>query len=678
LADTKQDSLLNDIRKASPDTGKVNRLFRFCLLLSRSNIPGDLITLADEALIISNKAGYTRGTGIANYVTAFYYYAKRNYSSALYTITLAKDQFESSGDKNSMGCCLYLKANMLYDTGNYAGAVENCIAALHAWESTGFNELTGSCCNDLALAYARMGNYSKGVEFAYKAFQAAEKNSDKKEMAQSQHLMGAMFYEFRNYENAMKNFMAAAVIYKETGDKFGFARNNNMIGEILLDEGRPAEAYQKFDQSVKIYSEPGAPAWGLPWGYSNIGSVFEKQGDSALERKEKITGINFYELALDNYQLSLKKFEEIKDPAGIAEQTIYIGKVYFKLGQFPGSKAYLLKGLKMASEAGEKKNLASAYLCLSKIDSAEGNNSDAYAHFKQYMLYKDSIFNMESSQNLSLYKTQLEVEKKDHEIALLATENKLKTTVAEKQSLQKRFAYGAIAAVILLGVFGFYRYRRYNRINSEKKILKERLSISQDLHDHVGSTLSSISVFSKVAQVHGEKGNTGQMNELLDRIRNTSGKMMTEMNDIVWAINPQNDTMEKIIQRMEAFARPLLMARNIQFHFSYDESVLPLNLGMEQRKNFYLIFKEAVNNAIKYSGGSLLEAAITYRQQQLELLVKDNGVGFNPEKEMNDIKSLSGNGLKNMKARAKEMNAELKIESLFGKGAALKLNFHVR
>jgi signal transduction histidine kinase len=181
-----------------------------------------------------------------------------------------------------------------------------------------------------------------------------------------------------------------------------------------------------------------------------------------------------------------------------------------------------------------------------------------------------------------------------------------------------------------------------------------------------------------VAQVHGEKGNTGQMNELLDRIRNTSGKMMTEMNDIVWAINPQNDTMEKIIQRMEAFARPLLMARNIQFHFSYDESVLPLNLGMEQRKNFYLIFKEAVNNAIKYSGGSLLEAAITYRQQQLELLVKDNGVGFNPEKEMNDIKSLSGNGLKNMKARAKEMNAELKIESLPGKGAALKLNFHVR
>lgn len=646
-------------------------------MLNRNNTPGDLISLADEAQSISNKTGYIRGTGIANYVAGFYHYAKRNYSSALYTITLAKKQFESCSDKNSTGRCLYLKANMLYDTGNYSGAVENCKAALHLWDSTGFSELTGPCCNDLALAYARMGNYSKGVEYAYKAFQAAEKSLDKKEMAQSQHLMGAMFYEFRNYENAMKNFTAAAVIYKETGDKFGFARNNNMIGEILLDEDRPGEACQKFEQSLKIYSEPGAPAWGLPWGYSNIGSVFEKQGDSAVRNSEKINGQKFYELALKNYLLSLQKFEEIKDPAGAAEQTIYIGKIYFKLGQFADSKAHLLNGLKMASEAGEKKNLASVYLYLSKIDSAEGDNGDAYAHFKQYVLYKDSIFNMESSQNLSLYKTQLDVEKKDHEITLLATENKLKTTLAEKQSLQKRFAYGAIAAVSLLGIFGFYRYRRYNRIKSEKKMLKERLSISQDLHDHVGSTLSSISVFSKVAQVHGEKGNTGQMNELLDRIRNTSGKMMTEMNDIVWAINPQNDTMEKIIQRMEAFARPLLMARNIQFQFSYDESILALNLGMEQRKNFYLIFKEAVNNAIKYSGGSLLEATITYGQHQLELLVKDNGVGFNPEKELNDIKSLSGNGLKNMKARAKEMNAELNIASLPGRGAALKLNFSV-
>jgi signal transduction histidine kinase len=228
--------------------------------------------------------------------------------------------------------------------------------------------------------------------------------------------------------------------------------------------------------------------------------------------------------------------------------------------------------------------------------------------------------------------------------------------------------------LILLGTgYSVFRYRKLNKQKSEQRRLKERLAISQDLHDHVGSTLSSISVFSKVAQVEGEKGNTGQMNELLDRIRNTSSKMMTEMNDIVWAINPQNDTMEKIIQRMESFAKPLLAARNMQFHFNYDEAVKSLNLEMEQRKNFYLIFKEAVNNAIKYSGANLLEVNITYQHSLLELNVKDNGVGFNMNKEMNETKSLSGNGLKNMKARAKEMNASLIIESVVEKGASIRL-----
>jgi signal transduction histidine kinase len=150
--------------------------------------------------------------------------------------------------------------------------------------------------------------------------------------------------------------------------------------------------------------------------------------------------------------------------------------------------------------------------------------------------------------------------------------------------------------------------------------------------------------------------------------------MITEMNDIVWAINPKNDTMEKIIQRMESFARPLLAARNIRFQFVYDKSVMDINLEMEQRKNFYLIFKEAVNNVIKYSAASLLDARISYQQNTLELLVKDNGIGFNPEKEMKEpTVSLSGNGLKNMQARAREMNAGLNIESVAGKGATIRL-----
>lgn len=499
---------------------------------------------------------------------------------------------------------------------------------------------------------------------------------DKKEMAQSLHLMGSLFYEFKNYENAMKNFMAASVIYKELKDDFGFAQNNNMIGEVLLEQGKSHEAYQKFYESLTIYSKPGAPAWGLPWGYSNLGSVYEEQADSFNATPEKNISKKKYNDALDNYMLSLKKFAAIKDPAGVAEQTIYIGKIYFKLGQPAVAKKYLLSGLDMAIKVGEKKNLASGYLYLSQIDSGAGNAAEAYRHYKLYVLYKDSIFNIQSSQNLSLYKTQLEFEKKDHEISLLAAENKLQTALAEKQSQRRNFAYLLSALLLATGVYIFFRYKKQSKIKAEEKMLKERLAISQDLHDNIGSTLSSIAVYSEVAKIQGEKNGQQNMHELLEKISTTSNEMVTEMNDIVWAINPRNDSMEKIIQRMESFAKPLAAARNMRFNLQYEAAVLSLPLSMDKRKNFYLIFKEAVNNSIKYSGATGIVSAISVKDNNLILKVTDDGVGFNPEKEMNVNKSsLTGNGLYNMQKRAQELHGTLDIQSGLNEGVIIALTF---
>jgi len=671
----KADSLLAMLKAAKADTTKVHRLFDLCTAITRSNMPEEMMNYALEALAFSKRQNYNWGIGAANYVIGFYQYVKRNYNEAINNLTQAQQSFESRSDKQNAGRCMYLTANILFDKGDYAGSVEKGNDALQCWQAAKFREQVGSCCNDLALAYSRMGNYSKGVEYAYKGLKASEAINDKKEMAQSLHLMGFLFYEFKNYENAFKNFTAASVIYNDIGDKLGFARNNNMLGEILLEQGHISEAYKRFDQSLKIYSEPGAPAWGIPWGYSNLGSVYEAAGDS-LNAADKINSIKKYNDALEHYQISLHKFEAINDPAGVAEQTIFIGKTYFKLGQLAAAKKYLLEGLNMAVKVGEKKNLATSYLYLSMIDSAAGNPASAYKYYKSYVLYKDSIFNMQSSQNLSLYKTQLEFEKKDHEINLLAAENKLQTALAEKQSQRRNFAYLLSVMLLATGVYVFLRYKKQSKIKAEEKMLKERLAISQDLHDNIGSTLSSIAVYSEVAKIQGEKAGQQNMHELLEKISTTSNEMVTEMNDIVWAINPRNDSMGKIIQRMESFAKPLAAARNIQFDLQYDDAVVSQTLTMDKRKNFYLIFKEAVNNAIKYSGAKLIHAKITVQGNALLLKVTDDGVGFNPELEMNsDKSSLSGNGLHNMQKRAKEMDGSLNIQSRLNEGTIIALTF---
>jgi len=231
--------------------------------------------------------------------------------------------------------------------------------------------------------------------------------------------------------------------------------------------------------------------------------------------------------------------------------------------------------------------------------------------------------------------------------------------------------YFLCTAVLLAALYLVYRYR----VNELLKRQAIRNKIAQDLHDNLGSTLSSISVYSQVARIHGEKNEKENLDVLLDKIGHTSNEMITEMNDIVWAINPRNDSMEKIVQRMESFAKPLAAARNIRFDMQYSQDVLKVHMDMDKRKNFYLIFKEALNNAIKYAGAQHITAAIATSGNQLQLVVTDDGVGFNPEMEKAGNKlSLSGNGLVNMQKRAEEIKGTLQIRSKAGQGTSVQLD----
>lgn len=228
--------------------------------------------------------------------------------------------------------------------------------------------------------------------------------------------------------------------------------------------------------------------------------------------------------------------------------------------------------------------------------------------------------------------------------------------------------------VVAAGSYIFYRYR----INELLKRQAIRNKIAQDLHDSVGSTLSSISVYSQVAKIQQAKGNYKELDDVVQKISTTSTDMISEMNDIVWSINPRNDSMEKILQRMESFAKPLLQIKNIAFTFNYEPALLHVNLSMEQRKNFYLVFKESVTNVLKYSGASNLQVDIKLSHHKVNFTAKDDGAGFDTaQMKALAAKSLSGNGLVNMKRRAKEMKGECFIASEPGKGTTVQLLFPV-
>ena len=118
---------------------------------------------------------------------------------------------------------------------------------------------------------------------------------------------------------------------------------------------------------------------------------------------------------------------------------------------------------------------------------------------------------------------------------------------------------------------------------------------------------------------------------------------------------------------MRSFAYNLLKARQIEFSFEAEENLNAIQLPMQVRKNFYLIFKEAINNLLKYAQATTVLISLYEKNKTIVLSIQDNGVGFADHPEA------QGNGLMNMKRRAKEINAALKIESARGEGTRIEL-----
>ncbi len=204
------------------------------------------------------------------------------------------------------------------------------------------------------------------------------------------------------------------------------------------------------------------------------------------------------------------------------------------------------------------------------------------------------------------------------------------------------------------------------------KVVRVRERIARDLHDEIGSTLSSVSLFSSVAQKKA-KGKAPEASELLGRITDSTTQVLEAMNDIVWAVNADNDDMASVIKRMHAFAVSVTEAKGCKLYLHADEELKSWRLEMTQRKNLYLIFKEAVNNAVKYSDCANLRIELLRDRSAIVLRVVDDGRGF--ELHANNGSANGGNGLGNMRNRAAEIPGTLTITSAPAKGTGVELRF---
>jgi ligand-binding sensor domain-containing protein/signal transduction histidine kinase len=227
----------------------------------------------------------------------------------------------------------------------------------------------------------------------------------------------------------------------------------------------------------------------------------------------------------------------------------------------------------------------------------------------------------------------------------------------------QRWWFLTLTAAALLGV-GYW----IHLLVLERKLAIERTrsSIATDLHDDIGSSLARISVLSDV--LRAQLGRTSEQSPVIDQIATSARDVIEKMNDIVWAVDPRQDTLSDVVARIRRFASDVLDAKAIQWRFETPPASQELSLSLTQRRHLLLIFKEAIHNIVRHSNCQTAELRIELEGSALRARIKDDGAGI-------PAGSARGRGLNSMYNRAVQLGGGLDVISTPGSGTEVSLRF---
>jgi signal transduction histidine kinase len=224
-----------------------------------------------------------------------------------------------------------------------------------------------------------------------------------------------------------------------------------------------------------------------------------------------------------------------------------------------------------------------------------------------------------------------------------------------------------LVIIVLSG--SFYQIYKY-RIAQLLRIERLRNQISTDLHDDIGATLSNVNILTTL--VRQKLPPNSDALQLLARIEEEVQSSAESLDDIIWSINPKNDPLDRVLARMRRFATEVFEAKDIKGELRFTPEAKRLRLDMAKRRQFYLFFKEAVNNLAKYSQCRNAVVAVAYENKRLSVSIEDDGIGF----DMATTREGS-NGLSTMRQRAQNLHGKFEIFSAPGQGTKVEISFPI-
>jgi len=676
------------------------------------------------ALAIYEEEDIWSGIGNVNVNIGVAYYHLGEIAKALDYYARGTKAFEVIRDTSGIASSLGNQASIYQDQGNFSKAMEMHLASLEMFKALGKIRSMAICYNNIGLIYGLKGNYPEAMKYHLLALKLREQASDKSGICTSYDNIGNLLSLQGHKDDALHYYQLSLALQQELGDKYGISNSYTNIGNIQFDQGHYAEALKNYTQCHELKKEIEDKA-GIASSHGNIGNVYYKQGhypnalDHYLESLnlftelgDKVNLANNY-LSLGQVYTKLNHYPEAKkyldDALSLSKEIgvkTNIPEIYEAYALLDSCQGYYLNAMEnykmytkhkdsLMNETNSKvlAEMTINYETEKKDKEIKALESDQEINSLQLKIQQESLSHMRSEneriqvanlfhmqkaelndnknkvQELEIAKSkaglmaqQAEMKSKENELVLLNKESEIHKLKLKKQTMLKNYL---LAGLVALGLLSFFVYHYY-LTRQKLKLQTLRNKIASDLHDDVGSTLSSIYIFSEMAQQQSK-----EVIPLLNTIGESSRKMLDAMADIVWTINPENDQFEKIILRMRNFAFDLLGAKQIDFEFKADAEIAKYKLPMEVRKNLYLIFKEATNNIVKYADADRAMFSLKAEKDHLTMLIRDNGKGFDLSQ------STEGNGLKNMKKRATEIGANLSIDSIPGTGTTIQLRIAV-
>jgi signal transduction histidine kinase/ligand-binding sensor domain-containing protein len=222
------------------------------------------------------------------------------------------------------------------------------------------------------------------------------------------------------------------------------------------------------------------------------------------------------------------------------------------------------------------------------------------------------------------------------------------------------------AGAVSAATYGAYRYRLRQMLRVERV----RARIATDLHDDIGASLSQIAILSEVARQRSD--DFASTSHRLSQIADTSRGLVDAMSDIVWAIDPQRDSLADLTHRMRRFAADTLESRDIRFTFDAPDGHQHVRLGADLRREVFLILKESVTNIVRHSACTAASIAFSVDAHMLRLRIEDDGRGFALDAPV------EGNGLRSMRRRVTALGGQLAIDSAPGRGTVVRLELRLK